>query len=338
MSSLDGNSTCDELGNGGGKGVSVTTSNKKECTSCEQRIENHCKPSDDNNSSSSNLSDIGAVTKGISNISNDDVNTGSGNADINGVVNVAISADEKLFADPPPKEDCPICMLPMPHASGICGVRKTYEPCCGKTICEGCIWASAEEVVKGNLKEWCDFCRVPSSRSDKEFVKRLKKRMKLNDAGAFRRLGEAYSFGQRGLIKHSKKAFELWTKAAELGSLDAHYELARAYCYGDGVEQHAGKAIQHFELAAIGGHEFARNSLGVYEYKKGNVVRAMKHYIIGARCGNGDSLKKVCLGYKQGHVTKDDYAKTLRAYQHSCDEMKSEGRMKAREICDKMRR
>ena len=30
---------------------------------------------------------------------------------------MAIS-DDKLFQDPPPKEDCPICTLPMPFASG----------------------------------------------------------------------------------------------------------------------------------------------------------------------------------------------------------------------------
>lgn len=31
-----------------------------------------------------------------------------------------------LFEEPPPKEDCPICMLPMPFASGVQGVSTTY--------------------------------------------------------------------------------------------------------------------------------------------------------------------------------------------------------------------
>ena len=47
--------------------------------------------------------------------------------------------------------------------------------------------------------------------------------MKLNDAGAFRRLGEAYYNGERGLTKNSKKAFELFNQAAKLGSLDGYF-------------------------------------------------------------------------------------------------------------------
>ena len=147
MSSLDDKSTFDKIGDGCGKGESVSTSNKKECTSCEQKVDN-CKDGASNSSICS--SDIDAVAEGISRvgISNGDNTGGSSNADINNIVkdfdSKAIS-DEKLFADSPPKEDCPICMLPMPHASGICGVGKTYMPCCGKMLCEGCVMESMIE-------------------------------------------------------------------------------------------------------------------------------------------------------------------------------------------------
>ena len=64
--------------------------------------------------------------------------------------------DEALFKDPPPKEDCPICFLPMPTRS-ICDYiirtnqrfsrmggladkdMEEYFTCCGKSICGGCI-------------------------------------------------------------------------------------------------------------------------------------------------------------------------------------------------------
>jgi hypothetical protein len=330
MSSLN-KSTCDKFGDDGGKRASVSTSNNKECTSCEQKVDNHCKPSDSNSGDCN--SDIDTVAEGIARvyISNDDNNMGNSTVDIDDIINevesIAIS-DEKLFADPPPKEDCPICMLPMPFATGICGVRTTYHPCCGKTICEGCVLAAQIEMHKGNLKELCSFCRVPCLRnSNKELMKRFEKRTKLNDANAFRRLGDAYDIGEWDLPENRKKALELWTKAAELGSLDAHYELACAYHDGQGVEFDMDKAIHHFTLAAIRGDEFARNNLGAIEEANDNINHAMKHYIIGARCGNGDSLKKVGVGYKSGYVTKDDYASTLRAYQVSLDEMKSEQRM-----------
>ena len=69
--------------------------------------------------------------------------------------------------------------------------------------------------------------------------------------------------------------------------------------------------------------------LGCIEEIDKNIDRAMKHFMIGAKAGEDDSLKKVGEGYKAGYVTKDDYASTLRAYQVSVDEMKSEQRSEA---------
>ena len=89
--------------------------------------------------------------------------------------------------------------------------------------------------------------------------------------------------------------------------------------------------MYHLRLAAIGGHEISRHMLGSIEANRGIMDRAMKHYMIAARCGYEDSLKKVGEGYKAGHVTKDEYASALRAYQVCCDEMKSEQRARARE-------
>jgi len=56
--------------------------------------------------------------------------------------------DDDLFRDPPPKEDCPICMLPMPHASGVCEVRTSYMACCGKILCEGCVFATVRKWTR----------------------------------------------------------------------------------------------------------------------------------------------------------------------------------------------
>ena len=328
MSSLD-KSTCDKFGDGIGKRVSVSTSNKKESTSCERKVDD-CKhdATSDNNSSNCN-SDIDTVAEGINrvNISNDN-DTGGSNND-----GSLFMSDELLFQDPPPKEDCPICMLPMPFASGVCKVKKTYMPCCGKVLCEGCVFASNKEVVKGNLKSWCSLCRVPLPTSIKN-TESYERRMKLNDARAFHSLGDIYWAGNKGLPKNSKKAFELFKQAAKLGSTDGHSSLATAYLSGDNANQHAGKAIQQFELAAVGGHETARHKLGLLEKCRGNMCRAMKHFMIAARSGYDESLKKVGEGYKAGHVTKEDYASTLREYQYSVDEMKSEGRTKSIEFYD----
>ena len=41
-------------------------------------------------------------------------------------------SDDELFKQPPPKEDCPICLLPLPLLLPV------HKSCCGKIICSGC--------------------------------------------------------------------------------------------------------------------------------------------------------------------------------------------------------
>ena len=87
-------------------------------------------------------------------------------------MNRMVISDDDLFKDPPPKEDCPICFLPMPYAIGACGVQTTYQPCCGKILCSGCMDVAQEEMNKGNIKECCPFCRKPLAESDEEHFDR----------------------------------------------------------------------------------------------------------------------------------------------------------------------
>jgi len=89
------------------------------------------------------------------------------------------------------------------------------------------------------------------------------------------------------------------------------------------------KSKYYYDLAAIGGSVDSRNNLGYIEMEAGNYHRAMKHYMIGARAGNEISLDMLKEGFKQGLVTKDEYANTLRAYQKRQEEMKSDERDKA---------
>ena len=86
--------------------------------------------------------------------------------------------DEELFKLPPPKEDCPICFLPLPALNS----GKKYNSCCGKIICIGCTFADAKR--KGNIEEKCPFCRSPAARSGEEMNKRLERRIEVDDANA----------------------------------------------------------------------------------------------------------------------------------------------------------
>ena len=246
---------------------------------------------------------------------------------LNAKNNDMIISDEDLFKDPPPKEDCQICFLPMPHASGACFVRKTYLPCCGKILCTGCADASGDEMGKGNMNRCCPFCRVSLPFSDRQKSKRYKKRREVGDAEALHKLGNQYKDGSSGLQQNFEKALELQLESARLGSIDARAHVANAYWYGRGVPRDINRAKHHWKLAAIGGHESARHILGVLE-RNNDMNKAMKHFMIAARAGYDKSLKEVGEGYKKGLVTKDEYASVLRAHKDSRDEMKSEQRTK----------
>ena len=323
--------------------------NLKACTSCKQvkycnrncqklhwpKHKKECKHLADSSNNIDNVSD------GINNINLSDSISASFTAEDKKtsklyeqqkMVHVKNISDDELFREPPPKEDCPICMLPMPYANGVCGINMIYHPCCGKIVCKGCILAASQEMKKGTMKPLCAFCREPILTCGIESLTLYKKRMKLNDAEAYDQVGMFHFQGSNSLPKDYKKTLELWKKAAELGSLTAHYSLAAAYMVGNGVSKDQKLALHHYKLAAIGGHEIARLNLGSIDYNNndGNDDRAMKHFMIAASCGYDVALKEVGNRYRDGYITKDEYASTLRAYQNSIDEMKSEQREAAK--------
>ena len=229
--------------------------------------------------------------------------------------------DERLFKEPPPPEDCPICMLPLPSTDQV-----TFYSCCGKNVCNGCIGAMLDREGTNIL---CAYCRTPPSNSNEEEVKRLMKLTEKGNPSAYNTLAGFYDRGTYGMPQDQERANELWLKAGELGCATAHSNLGIAYENGFGVEVDKKKAKHYYELAAMSGDIKARHNLGCSEGNAGNHRRAMKHLIIAARAGYKDSLDMVRQGYMAGHVTKEQYANTLREYQKSQDEMKSEARDKA---------
>ena len=215
--------------------------------------------------------------------------------------------DEDLFQQPPQElEECPICFLTIP--SLMTGSK--YKSCCGKMICSGCI--HAVEMMDGEAK--CPFCRVPTPESDEEVIGMIMKRVEMDDAKAIFNYGCYYYDGLCGLPQNYEKAFELWHRAGELGCASAYYSIGHAYYCGRGVERDEKKAQHFWETAAVGGNESARYILGCFEDGR-NMSRALRHYMIASGCGGNESLKKIREFYVNGHATKDDYAKALRAHQ-----------------------
>ena len=212
--------------------------------------------------------------------------------------------DEKLFKQPPQlKEDCPICFLRMPSMDS----GSTYYACCGKVICGGCGDAPVYDDQGNEVdNEKCAFCRTPNHETDEEYVKRIKKRVEVNDPVAIHNLGVYYSEGMYGFPLDHKKALEFWHRAVELGHTKAFVSIGYAYNNGEGVDVDKKKARHYYELAAIKGDAMARYNLGCFEKRIGNMDRATKHYMIAVEGGYSDSLKDIQNLYTNGQATKEN--------------------------------
>ena len=111
--------------------------------------------------------------------------------------------DEKLFKQPPPLDDCPICFLQLPSLQ----TSYKYMTCCGKRICSGCLHAPRYDD-KGNQvdNKKCPFCRVPQPETDEEIHEREKKRVEAGDAHAIYNIGFYYYNGTSGFPQDYTKA------------------------------------------------------------------------------------------------------------------------------------
>ena len=194
----------------------------------------------------------------------------------------------------------------------------------------GCIHAMAmEEVRKGKKKEemgMCPYCRTPQEGSSDDHIERIDKLMKNGNADAFYVYAGDFSLGRLGLQQDQVKASELFLKAGELGCASGYSNLGISYDFGRGVGVDKKKAKHYYEIAAMKGDVIARHHLGCIEGQVGNHQRASKHFILAARVGHTESLDLVKKGFMEGHVTKDEYESTLRAYHERQTEMKSDMR------------
>ncbi len=173
----------------------------------------------------------------------------------------------------------------------------------------------------GRLPHTCPFCRKHPPNTKEEADELTMKRIEANDPFALRQEGTIL------LVKGDySPAFEYFTKAADLGDIDAHYKLGTMYYQEKGVQKDQEKMKYHLEKAAIDGHPDARYLLGFVEYDNYNVERAVKHWVIAATQGDDNSIKKLMEAFQKGAFNKDELAVTLRAHKAAIDATKSEQR------------
>jgi hypothetical protein len=240
----------------------------------------------------------------------------------------------------PPKEDCVICMLPLPLES----MMVSYQACCGKRLCSGCVIEDQRIVNATNeeresnedlahlplLDDTCPFCREPTPDPfpSLENLRRLQKRVELGDAEAMKQLGLHHMTGGYGLPVDKRKALELFHRSADLGDARACDELRKAYLDSDylGVSLNPAMAFKYHVLAAKRGHIIARHSLGRIEMGKGNMDLAVRHWRISAAAGLKESTNKLIKCFQHGHISKGDLEESIRAQHNAREEARSDER------------
>jgi len=155
---------------------------------------------------------------------------------------------------------------------------------------------------------------------------------KKKDPVAINFLGEQYWHGHLGLQKDVRKAIKIFTEAAELGSIEAAYNLGIAYDNGLVVEKDKTKSFHYYKIAAMQGHAMSRHNLGSFEGERGNRDRAVRHLLISAKMGDKDSVEMIKRLFMAGAATKEQFVGALKGYTDAVEGTKSHDRDEARRL------
>jgi len=248
----------------------------------------------------------------------------------------AETANLDIFAPIMLREECPICLLPLP----IKHDEIAFNACCGKNICLGCIYKNitrekdnADHPSKIGL---CAICRQPIINGN-NYIKRLKKLMKKKHPEAFMEMAAEYKSGERTLQSNTK-ALEMYICAAELGHADAFINIGCFHLEGVVVEQDISKAVEYYEVAAKKGSVNAHKRLVYFHGRNGDIQTSIKHCRVAASAGDQESMDNLMRAYKDKSISKEELTQTLRAHQTSSNEIKSKDRDEAISINKQMDR
>ena len=156
----------------------------------------------------------------------------------------------------------------------------------------------------------------------KKAVELLTQATEANDTYALVSLGDIYAEGEEPIAQDLVKAFNLYEKAAKLGSMDGQYSLAYHYYRGKGVEQNLKTAFEWYQKAAEQGSSGAQVQVG-YMYDMGEGVekdlkQAFEWYTKAAAQNDPDGLHNLAEMYRYGDYVKKDLEKAKEYYAAAC--------------------
>ena len=267
-------------------------------------------------------------------------------------VHVAKEAAANRKVDPlknwtrPPRDECPICLLPLPVRSDDI----VHRSCCNSKICKGCINEHAKVLAKGGafrmpamfealkVLSSCPLCRSQPFKEEltgkDEDMRRLQKKLaKAGSHEAMYAIGLDYYNGEKGKVD-KVEGFKWIERASNAGNAKVSHFLADFYREGNGVDKDIAQAIKLFQTATEGGSVLAFAAMGDMFYEMGDIENAMLSYRKAAICGldDEDLFKEIRDGFRAGFITKEEYAFTLREHQKVSNEMKSASRTEARRL------
>lgn len=144
------------------------------------------------------------------------------------------------------------------------------------------------------------------------------------DNAAARHIYEKLGFRPTGMLNHGSDEMKLPLEQtvqslelrAEQGDMDAQYQLAVRYIYGNGVKENLEKAAVLLEQAAEQGHVEASYDLGVcYHYGHGVEVdlrTAYELYLRAAWLGYGKGYTMVGEFYAEGICVRQNYPEAVK--------------------------
>lgn len=118
----------------------------------------------------------------------------------------------------------------------------------------------------------------------------------------------------------NKKAFELYTKSAEMSYILAQYELAKIYTQGKLVERDLNNVLYWYRYAAEQGHVVSQFMMVDINEENGRPIEALKWRKITAINGVAQSQNDLGVLYQYGGIEKQDYVESIKWYQKAIDQ------------------
>jgi TPR repeat protein/S1-C subfamily serine protease len=136
------------------------------------------------------------------------------------------------------------------------------------------------------------------------------------DAGAMKRLHEAYQYGKGEIEKDEERATRWLTELARTGDAEAMEKLATAYRWGWGVKKDADEAARWYQRVAETGNIEAMKTLGAIREEP---TEALRWYRQAAELGDLSSMYEVGRYYEDGKGVTRDYAQAAVWYRRAAD-------------------